>query len=153
MQSFLALGQEILLSRGGALHEFHVEELCRALEQHLALSKEHVERHEEERGSTATVGVLRAAQVSKETGWRCKVQTCTGESHRLKDCPEFGKMNPRDRMALVERQKLCVDCLAPDHNQSARSCPFKEERVDACKEPARKDSHHHLLHNNCFWQQ
>jgi hypothetical protein len=66
--------------------------------------------------------------------------------HRLKDCPQFGHMDPKDRMALVERLKLCVACLTPGHNQSARKCPYKEERVDACREPACKAGHHRLLH-------
>jgi hypothetical protein len=45
-------------------------------------------------------------------------------------------MDLRDRMAVVERLKLCVACPTAGHNQSARKCPFKEERVDACKKPA-----------------
>ncbi len=36
--------------------------------------------------------------------------------HRLKDCPQFGHMDPKDRMALVERLKLCVACLTPGYN-------------------------------------
>ncbi len=40
----------------------------------------------------------------------------------------------------------CVACLTPGHNQSARKCPYKEERVDACREPACKAGHHRLLH-------
>ncbi len=72
--------------------------------------------------------------------------SCTGDFHRLKDCPQFGRMDPKDRMALVERLKLCVACLTTGHNQSARKCPYKEERVDACREPACKAGHHRLLH-------
>jgi hypothetical protein len=60
--------------------------------------------------------------------------------------PQFSKMDTRDRMALVERLKLCVACLTSGHNRSARLCPNKEERADACKKPACKASHHHLLH-------
>ena len=41
---------------------------------------------------------------------------------------------------------LCVACLTPGHNRSARKCPYEEERVDACREPACKASHHRLLH-------
>jgi hypothetical protein len=46
----------------------------------------------------------------------------------------------------VERLKLCLACLTPGHNQSTKKCPYKEERVEACKEPACKASHHHILH-------
>jgi hypothetical protein len=65
----------------------------------------------------AVVGALYAAQVIEEEKWSCKVLSCTGDLHRLKDCPQFGKMDPRDRVALVERLKLCVDCLTPGHKQ------------------------------------
>ncbi len=91
----------------------------------------------------AVVGSLRIIQ---EDEWRCKVSSCTRDFHRLKDCPQFGCMDPKDRMALVESLKLCVACLTPGHNQSARKCPYKEERADACKEPACKAGHHRLLH-------
>jgi hypothetical protein len=91
--------------------------------------------------------------VIEEEKWRCKVSSCTGDFHRLKDCPQVGQMDPRDRMALVERLKLCVACLTPGHNQSARKCPYKEERVDACKEPACKASHHCPLHIEGGWEQ
>ena len=91
----------------------------------------------------AVVGSLCVAQ---EDGWRCKVSSCTGDFHRLKDCLQFGRMDPKDRMALVERLMLCVACLTPGHNRSARKCPYEEERVDACREPACKASHHRLLH-------
>ncbi len=91
----------------------------------------------------AVVGSLCTIQ---EDGWRCKVSSCTGGFHRLKDCPQFGRMDPNDRVALVERLMLCVACLTPGHNQSARKCPYREERVDACREPACKAGHHRLLH-------
>ncbi len=84
----------------------------------------------------AVVGTLRAAPVTEEENLRCKVSSCTGDFHRLKDCPKFGQMDPWDMMALVERLKLCVACLTAGHNQSARKYPYKEERVDACKKPA-----------------
>jgi hypothetical protein len=92
-------------------------------------------------------------RLSEEAGWRCKEQTCTRELHRLKDCSEFGRMDPRDRLALVDRLKLCLDCLAPSHSRAAKACPFKQERVDACKRPACKASHHHLLHIDRFREQ
>jgi hypothetical protein len=50
-------------------------------------------------------------------------------------------MDPRDRMMLVERHKLCLGCLTSGHGRAAKSCPYKEEKVDACKV-----AHHHLLH-------
>jgi hypothetical protein len=74
--------------------------------------------------------------LTEEEKWRCKVSSCTGDFHRFKDCPQFGQMDLRDRMAVVERLKLCVACPTAGHNQSAKKCAFKEERVDACKKPA-----------------
>ncbi len=79
-------------------------------------------------------------------GGGAKCPSCTGDFHRLKDCLQFGRMDPKDRMALAECLMLCVACLTPGHNQSARKCPYREERVDACREPACKAGHHRLLH-------
>jgi hypothetical protein len=148
MQSFLAMGQEILLSGVNAMDRLLLKEFYKVLGQHLAPREEHAERHDEDRGFVASTGVLRAIPVEKRVGWKCKVQACTGESHHLKDCPEFGRMDPRDRVALVDRQKLCMGCLMPGHSRTAKSCPFKEEGVDACKKPACRVSHHHLLHTD-----
>jgi hypothetical protein len=49
-------------------------------------------------------------------------------------------------MRLVEFHKLCLGCLTPGHSRAARSCPYKEERVDVCKKSACKGGHHYLLH-------
>jgi hypothetical protein len=89
------------------------------------------------------VGSLRAAQ---EDGWVCKVPSCTGSFHRLKDCKVFHGMEPEDRVKLVERHKLCLGCLTPGHSRTARSCPFKEELADGCQRTSCKARHHHLLH-------
>jgi hypothetical protein len=97
----------------------------------------------------AVMGSLRTTQEDK---WRCKVPSCTRDFHRLKDCSQFGRMDPRDRMALVERLQLCVACLTPGHNQSARKCPYKEERIDTCEEPACKATRHRLLHIEGGWE-
>jgi hypothetical protein len=56
------------------------------------------------------------------------------------------QMVPEERVDLVECQKLCLGCLTPGHGRPARACPYKEERVDACKKSACKASHHYLLH-------
>jgi hypothetical protein len=40
-------------------------------------------------------------------------------------------MEPEDRVKLVERHKVCLGCLTSGHGRTARSCPYKEERVDA----------------------
>jgi hypothetical protein len=89
------------------------------------------------------VGSLRAAQ---EDRWVCKVPSCTGSFHRLKDCKVFRGMEPEDRVKLVERHELCLGCLTPGHGRTARSCPYKEEGADACQRTSSKARHHHLLH-------
>ncbi len=89
------------------------------------------------------MGTLRSA---KEDRWRCKVPSCTEDFHRLKDCKVFGGMEPDERVRFVERHKLCLGCLTPGHSRAARFCPYKEERVDACKISACKAGHHYLLH-------
>jgi coenzyme F420-reducing hydrogenase gamma subunit len=78
--------------------------------------------------------------------WRCRVLSCTRNFHRLKDCKVFGGMAPEGRVKLVERHKLCLGCLTLGYGRAARSCPYKEERVDACKRSACKAGHHYLLH-------
>jgi hypothetical protein len=85
-------------------------------------------------------------RTTQEDRWRCKVPSCTENFHGLKDCKVFGGVEPEDRVKLVERHKLCLGCLTSGHGRAARSCPYKEERVDACQKPACKASHHYLLH-------
>ncbi|MFO0001113.1 MAG: hypothetical protein ACK559_08285, partial [bacterium] len=51
---------------------------------------------------TMVKAIVGSLCVNQEDGWRCKVSSCTGDFHRLKDCPQFGRMDPKDRMALVE---------------------------------------------------
>jgi hypothetical protein len=89
------------------------------------------------------VGSLRAAQEDK---WTCKVPSCTGSFHRLKDCRVFHRMEPEDRIKLVEHHELCLGCLTPGHGRAARSCPYKEEQVDACQRTSCRARHHRLLH-------
>jgi hypothetical protein len=55
-------------------------------------------------------------------------------------------MEPEDRFKLVEHHDLCLGCLTPGHGRTARSCPYTEERADACQRSACKGRHHHLLH-------
>jgi hypothetical protein len=51
-----------------------------------------------------------------------------------------------NRMKLVECHKLCLGCLTPGYSRAAKSCPYKEERADACKRLACRAGHHCLLH-------
>jgi hypothetical protein len=89
------------------------------------------------------VGSLR---ITSEDRWVCKVPSCTGGFHRLKDCQLFHKMDPEDRFELADRHGLCLGCLTPGHGRAARSCPYEEERADACKRTACRRRHHYLLH-------
>jgi hypothetical protein len=88
----------------------------------------------------AVVGALRTAQEAEEERWKCKVPSCAGSFHRLKDCAIFGGMDWEDRM------RLCLGCLTLGHSRSAKPCPYKEERADVCKRLACKAGHHHLLY-------
>jgi hypothetical protein len=89
------------------------------------------------------VGSLR---ITSEDGWACKVPSCTGGFHRLKDCRLFHKMDPEDRFKLADRHSFCLGCLTPGHGRAAWSCPYEEERADACKRTACRRRHHYLLH-------
>jgi hypothetical protein len=91
----------------------------------------------------AIVGSLRT---SPEGRWACKVPSCTGGFHRLKDCRLFHKMEPGDRIKLVDHHDLCLGCLTTGHGRAARSCPYEEERADVCKRSACRRRHHYLLH-------
>jgi hypothetical protein len=69
---------------------------------------------------TVVVGSLRTTPEDK---WTCKVPSCTGSFHRLKDCRFFHSMKPEDRVELMEHHDLCLGCLTPGHGRTARSCP------------------------------
>ena len=58
------------------------------------------------------VGSLRT---TSEDRWVCKVPSCTGGFHRLKDCRLFHKMEPEDRFKLVDHYGLCLGCLTLSH--------------------------------------
>ncbi len=77
-------------------------------------------------GKKVIVGSLRT---TSEDRWACKVPSCTGGFHRLKDCRLFHKMEPEDRFKLVDHHDLCLGCLTPGHGRAARSCPYEEERA------------------------
>ena len=70
------------------------------------------------------VGSLRTLP---EDRWMCKVPSCTGGFHRLKDCRLFKRMDPEDRFKLADQHSLCLGCLTPGHGRAARSCPYEEE--------------------------
>ena len=91
----------------------------------------------------AVVGSLRT---TPEDRWACKVPSCTRKFHRLKDCRFFHSMEPEDRIKLVEHHGLCLGCLTPGHGRAARSCPYEEERADACQRSVCRGRHHYLLH-------
>jgi hypothetical protein len=89
---------------------------------------------------TSAVGVLCVSQSNNVTGWKCSVQTlqtCTENSHRLKDCTQFGKMDLRDRTVLMEHHELCIGCLTTDHGWTAKLSPYKEKRMPARSRRAR----------------
>jgi hypothetical protein len=62
------------------------------------------------------VGSLRTMS---EDRWTCKVPSCTGGFHHLKDCRLFHKMDPEDRFKLADQHSLCLGCLTPGHGRAA----------------------------------
>jgi len=56
------------------------------------------------------VGSLRTMPTDR---WTCKVPSCTGKFHRLKDCRRFHKMEPEERLRLADLHGLCLGCLTP----------------------------------------
>jgi hypothetical protein len=70
------------------------------------------------------VGSLRTMPTDR---WMCKVPACTGKFHRLKDCRRFHKMEPEERLRLVDLHDLCLGCLTPGHGRAARTCHYEEE--------------------------
>ncbi len=90
--------------------------------------------------------VVGSLRTTPEDKWTCKVPSCTGRFHCLKDCRFFPGMEPEDRIKLVEHHDLCLGCLTPGHGRAAPSCLYTEERADACQRSACKGRHHHLLH-------
>jgi hypothetical protein len=90
--------------------------------------------------------VVGSLRTTPEDKWTCKVPSCTGSFHRLKDCRFFLSMEPEDRVELVEHHDLCLGCLTPGHGRTACSCPYTEERADACQRSSCKGRHHRLLH-------
>jgi hypothetical protein len=90
--------------------------------------------------------IVGSQRTMSEDRWTCKVPSCTGGFHRLKDCRLFKRMDPEDRFKLADQHSLCLGCLTPGHGRAARSCPYEEERADACKRTACRRRHHQLLH-------
>lgn len=59
------------------------------------------------------------------------------EKHTITSCPKFLKLNVSDRISLIKRLKLCLNCFRPNH-------PFwkcRSQKCNKCKKP-----HHMLLH-------
>jgi hypothetical protein len=71
------------------------------------------ERNAEEK---VIVGSLRTMP---EDRWICKVPSCAGGFHRLKDCRRFKRMDPEDRFKLADQHSLCLGCLTPGHGRAA----------------------------------
>jgi hypothetical protein len=64
--------------------------------------------HNSEKG--VIVGSLRTVPTDR---WTCRVPSCTGKFHRLKDCRRFHKMEPEERLKLADLHSLCLGCLTP----------------------------------------
>ncbi len=73
-------------------------------------------------GEGVIVGSLRTMPTDRWTG---KVPACTGKFHRLKDCRRFHKIEPEERLRLVDLHGLCLGCLTPGHGRAARKLPLR----------------------------
>lgn len=69
------------------------------------------------------------------TAFLCIV--CNG-NHRIYDCPNFQSKNIKERLELVEKYKLCQNCLRQGH-------PIQECRLGPCRQC--KQKHNSLLHD------
>lgn len=85
---------------------------------------------------TSTLSSKPKSQSFHTTTISCSV--CNGEFHQLKTCPDFLKMDPKQRWMFVQQKKLCKNCFAYSHKtakcRSSASC-------SACK-----GKHSTLLH-------
>ncbi|XP_062711088.1 uncharacterized protein LOC134289241 [Aedes albopictus] len=64
---------------------------------------------------------------------------CKRSDHKLRFCDDFGKLNIRERLEIVEKWKLCQLCLN-DHGKAP--CTFRAR----CNVPNCSKGHHTLLH-------
>ncbi|XP_039453102.1 uncharacterized protein LOC120432034 [Culex pipiens pallens] len=61
------------------------------------------------------------------------------KAHNLFQCCEFKAISVADRLELVQKSKLCLNCLKPSH--TVRSCSSKQFcKIDGCRQ-----RHHTLL--------
>lgn len=61
-------------------------------------------------------------------------------NHKIYDCPTFKAKNIQERMADVNKYKLCVNCLRQGH-------PTSDCRMGSCRERDCKERHNSLLHS------
>jgi hypothetical protein len=89
------------------------------------------------------VGSLRTISTER---WTCKVPACTGKFHRLKVCRRFHKMEPEERLRLVDLHDLCLGCLTLATAGPPGLAPTrKSERIR--KQPVGDDTT-----NSCTWR-
>jgi len=67
---------------------------------------------------------------------------CRGPRHRLFTCEQFKKMRPSDRFELVQRHKLCENCLMDNHATSQCRKP------SVCSVPGCGMKHTKFIHIN-----
>ncbi|XP_033114327.1 uncharacterized protein LOC117114746 [Anneissia japonica] len=89
--------------------------------------------------SARSTFAVRGEDVRKQDTSTAKCPACLGE-HQLEKCDVFGKANPRERLQIVRRGRLCDNCFGRSH--FAREC-----RKDSnCLVNGCKWKHHALLH-------
>ena len=62
-------------------------------------------------------------------------------NHRLKHCPEFGKLRDAAKVSFVAASNLCFQCFSASHR--ARKCRYRKECGVGCRR-----HHHGLLHES-----
>ena len=80
----------------------------------------------------------RSVNYTSQTNKAC-VQ-CGNGCRAVEDCPEFKKLNVRQRLAAVRTHQLCLFCLKAGH--MVRAC----RKASKCTVPNCKFTHHNLLH-------
>ena len=64
---------------------------------------------------------------------------CNNEQHEVTSCPVFINWSPNDKWNFVKQNRLCFQCLQPDHRRDNCTAP----KCIYCGKP-----HHSMLHND-----
>lgn len=89
------------------------------------------------RGPVATISSSNTAEATNSSELKCAA--CDGPRHSLQRCQVFQDMNVERRRELVNKARMCFNCLFPGHR--ARECRSR----GSCR-TCKSNQHHSLLH-------